>query len=92
MDYLANREQLKVLIDSLAVDRKLAVYEWSRDCDQCEGDRMDIIPATIVSYESWENNRQDYAEGPCVTRPVSMDDYSAFEATFQDRRAEQYNY
>jgi len=92
MDYLAEREQLKVLIDSLAVDRKLAVYQWSRDCDQCEGDRMDLIPATIVAYESWENNIQDYAEGPCVTRPVNMDDYGDFEASFRDRRAEQYNY
>tara|TARA_R110002096_G_scaffold269536_1_gene463379 strand:- start:325 stop:603 length:279 start_codon:yes stop_codon:yes gene_type:complete len=92
MDYLAKREQLKVLIDSLAVDRKLAVYQWARDCDQCEGDRMDLIPATIVAYESWENNIQDYAEGPCVTRPVNMDDYSDFEASFRDHRAEQYNY
>ena len=92
MDYLAEREQLKVLIDSLAVDRKLAVYQWSRDCDQCEGDRMDLIPATIVAYESWENNIQDYAEGPCVTRPVSMDNYQSFKASFRDHRAEQYNY
>tara|TARA_R100001377_G_scaffold26345_1_gene14233 strand:+ start:52 stop:330 length:279 start_codon:yes stop_codon:yes gene_type:complete len=92
MDYLAEREQLKVLIDSLAVDRKLAVYQWSRDCDQCEGDRMDLIPATIVAYESWENNIQDNAEGPCVTRPVSIDCYHSFEASFRDRRAEQYNY
>lgn len=85
-------QKLQEVIDELKQDGKLAVYCWSRDCDQCEGDSMDLIPATVTAYQSWEERVHDQAEGPCRTCPVSMDDYNSFEASFRDLRAEQYNY
>ena len=85
-------QKLQEVIDELKQDGKLAVYCWSRDCDQCEGDSMDLIPATVTAYQSWEDDKQYNSEGPCRTYPVSMDDYNSFEASFRDLRAEQYNY
>ena len=91
-DSLECRADLKATIESLQQDGKLAVYHWSRDCDQCEGDSMRLIPATVFAYSHWEERMHDQAEGPCRTEPVSFDAYNSFEASFKDRRAEQYNY
>ena len=91
-DRLKSRADLKVQIDSLKKDGKLAVYLWSRDCDQFESDSVRIIPATVMAYEQWENTRYDWQEGPMVTCPISFEQAERFSPTSRDHRAEQMNY
>ena len=91
-DYMIGKLELKQMIDSSKDNRKLAVYHWGRDCDQCEADGVTAIPATVVAYENWEARIHDNAEGPTRTEIISFDEYRSFASTRRDHRAEQYNY
>ena len=79
----------KFLLDGV---ESVAVYEWGRDCDQCEGDSVCIIPANFSTFKKKEHEMYMNAEGPCHMRTISKKDHSEFEASFRDRRAPQYNY
>lgn len=68
------------------------VYQWGRDCDQCESDSMFKIPATLEAFERAVDEMYDGAEGPCSMSICTALDYAEFQPTFRDRRAEQYGY
>jgi len=71
---------------------RMYCYQWGRDCDQCESDRMYMIPATLDAFLTQEDDIYDEAEGPTSFYIVSEADHEGFEPTFRDRRAEQYGY
>lgn len=66
-------------------------YFWSRDCDQAESDQA-------YRFKSWYEASQyivsfhDGLEGPGHCAPMDLSGYLAFEASFYDHRAAQYNY
>ena len=80
--------QLKVW----AVDGKVNVYHWGRDCDQYESDGVYQIEASLAVFEKHENDMYDSAEGPCSMCIISPKDASGFKRSFRDHAAEQMNY
>jgi len=93
-DYRTMR--LLTLIKSVRFKRNghwvMWVYQWGRDCDQCECDRMYTIPANLLAFNEAEDTMYDDAEGSCSMWIASEADHASFEPTFRDRRAEQYGY
>lgn len=83
-------EDLKVKwkIKRYAVDGKVAVYDWGRDCDMCESDRVTWIDATLEAYREFEQRVYDNAEGPVSCYPISPESAAEFEPSFRDRIAE----
>lgn len=73
------------------IDNSIYFYFWSRDCDQCESDR-------VVRFTSWFTASEyivsfyDGAEGPCSVAQVDLKAYLHHTPETRDRRAEQYNY
>lgn len=91
-DHLQERAELKRELDKLQRDGMVPVYVWSRDCDQCEGDSVTLVPANVMAYNRFENRQFRYAEGPMSVYPISFEEYEKFTPYSRDRRAEQYNY
>lgn len=92
VDPLQIRAELKDELSELQRDGVVPVYEWQRDCDQCEGDSVRLIPATVMAYIQYEERVYRYAEGPVRVHPISYEEYAEFKPYFRDRRAAQYNY
>ena len=80
--------QLKVW----AVDGKVNVYHWGRDCDQYESDGVYQIEASLAVFEKHENDMYDGAEGPCSMCIISPEEAAGFKRSFRDHAAEQMNY
>ena len=91
-DKLVERVKLKQQIEELAVDGKVAVYTWNRDCDLYESEYMTIIPATVIAFERYEDDMYKNAEGPFVIYLNTMEAFHAFHPTHRDRAAEMMNY
>lgn len=91
-DHLQRRAKLKARLDELQRDGMVPVYVWHRDCDQCEGDSVTLVPANVMAYNRFEDRQFRYAEGPMSVYPISFDEYAEFQPYSRDRRAEQYNY
>jgi len=91
-DELVHRAELKVLLAKYQKDGLVAVYRWGRDCDQCESDDAELVPATVMAFTRVERRAYEYAEGPTTVSLMSFEDYDQFVPSFRDRRAEQYNY
>ena len=92
VDHLERRARLKENLEHNQRDGMVPVYVWHRDCDQCEGDSITLVPANVMAYERFEARQFEYAEGPMTVYPVSFERYEEFEPSFRDRRAEQYGY
>lgn len=91
-DHLQRRVGLKERLDELQRDGMVPVYVWHRDCDQCEGDSVTLVPANVMAYTRFEDRQFRYAEGPMRVYPISFEEYEEFHPYSRDRRAEQYNY
>lgn len=91
-DYLQRRADLKSRLDKLQRDGTVPVYVWHRDCDQCEGDSVTLVPANVMAYNRFADRQFRYAEGPMSVYPISFEEYEEFTPYSRDRRAEQYNY
>lgn len=91
-DHLQRRADLKARLDEFQRDGMVPVYVWSRDCDQCEGDSVTLVPANVIAYNRFEDRQFRYAEGPMQVYPISFEEYEEFTPYSRDRRAEQYNY
>ena len=91
-DHLQRRADLKARLDELQRDGMVPVYVWHRDCDQCEGDSVTLVPASVMAYNRFEDRQFRYAEGPMHVYPISFDEYEEFQPYSRDRRAKQYNY
>lgn len=91
-DRLQRRADLKARLDDFQRDGMVPVYVWSRDCDQCEGDSVTLVPANVMAYKRFEDRQFRYAEGPMDVYPISFEEYEEFTPYSRDRRAEQYNY
>ena len=91
-DKLSERAELKQQIEELAVDGKVAVYTWGRDCDLCESNHMFLINATVMTYEQYEKDLYECAEGPTIMYPDTMEAFHDFHPTHRDRAAEMMNY
>lgn len=91
-DRLQRRADLKARLNELQRDGMVPVYVWHRDCDQCEGDSVTLVPANVIAYNRFEDRQFRYAEGPMQVYPISFDEYEEFTPYSRDRRAEQYNY
>jgi len=91
-DKLAERAELKQQIEELAVDGKVAVYTWGRDCDLYESNHMFLIPATVIAFERYEDDMYKNAEGPTIMYPDTMEAFHDFQPTHRDRAAEMMNY
>ena len=79
-------------LSELQREGMVPVYEWQRDCDQCEGDSVSLIPATVMAYVQYEESIFSHAEGPARVYPISYEEYAEYKPYFCDRRAHQYNY
>ena len=91
-DPLQYRADLKARLDELQRDGMVPVYVWHRDCDQCEGDSVTLVPANVMAYKLFEDRQFRYAEGPMHVYAISFEEYEEFTPYSRDRRAEQYNY
>tara|TARA_R110000787_G_C13324110_1_gene436730 strand:- start:45 stop:425 length:381 start_codon:yes stop_codon:yes gene_type:complete len=88
MSTIGCRGRTGAKIAELAVNGKVAVYSWGRDCDMCESDGVTLLPAHLMAYTRYENEVYDNAEGPTSVYPISMDEAADFEPSFRDRIAE----
>ena len=87
-DYLQERADRQKDIDEVADGRKLFVVVWSRDCDMCEGTSLSSIAATIMSYERFEAEQHENAEGPVSISFATREQAQEFSPTFRDRIGE----
>ncbi len=92
VDTMQIRAELKNVLSELQREGMVPVYEWQRDCDQCEGDSVSLIPATVMAYVQYEESIFSHAEGPARVYPISYEEYAEYKPYFCDRRAHQYNY
>lgn len=74
------------------IEWSMFVYHWSRDCDLAEGDSVGKIPATLDSFNSWEESIWESAEGPQRYYIIPQSEALAFKPTFRDRAAEMMGY
>ena len=72
--------------------RYVYMYQWGRDCDQCESNSVSKVRADLETLQAFEEAVYDNAEGPVRCYPISREDAQDFSPSFRDRRAEQYNY
>ena len=89
-DWLAKRALIAKDIHDLSFKGKVAVYEWSRDCDMCESDSMTRIPATLTHFRAFERSIYESAEGPVRIELMDNDDFIQFQPQFRDRAMEAY--
>ena len=85
---LEEREELAQEIKAMAVNGKVPVYEWGRDCDMCESDSAYLIPANVMAFERRECRVYDGAEGATSFRLMHWDNYKDFHPSFRDRIGE----
>jgi hypothetical protein len=91
------QERLKELCSTMYADAirrlKNAVffYFWSRDCDQAESDHAYRFSGWYKASEYIQSFYENL-EGPGHCEPMDLTGYLAFEASFYDHRAAQYNY
>jgi len=89
-DAIAKLERdIKVVTTSTST---IFVYQWSRDCDNCEGDSVDEIPASLVAFMRCYYSFLDGLEGPGRMEIITELDAKEFVAEFRDRNAERAGY
>jgi hypothetical protein len=91
-DPLAARAEIARQIAEKRAGALLHVYEWSRDCDQCEGDSVNTIPANVPAFIRFLDGFEAGLEGPGRVEIITAAEADEFVAEFRDRRAEQYGY
>ena len=84
MDVCSVNAEIFDAIKLNSVAGKIHVYLWGRDCDMCESDSVEVIPATVVHYKSLVNRVLDGAEGPCRVEIISAEEAAQFESSSRD--------
>jgi len=67
-----------------AVDGKVWVRAWSRDCDHCTSTSIFQIEASWNAYDDRLNMMYDDAEGPCSLTVISEEQAIEFKPEFRD--------
>ena len=91
-DRLAERAKIAGAIAEHRDGDRVHIYEWSRDCDQAEGDSVTTCPANVPAVERWADDWAGNLEGPGRWEIISAKDAAEFVASFRDRAAEAMNY
>ncbi len=91
-DWLAERAKLVAEIEANRDGDRVHIYEWSRDCDMCEGDSVTTCPATVPAVIQWRDGWASSLEGPGNCEIISAQDAAEFVASFRDRAAEAAGY
>ncbi len=89
-DRINRRARLVAQIEAHAVNGKVNVIAWSRDCDHSESTRCFKIAATPDAYWAAYGRMEDGAEGPFTLHIVSQDEADAFEPETRDFVLEAY--
>jgi len=82
----------KKIIEDNAVNDKITVENWSRDCDQFEATSLNEIDASIDALAMLVEDVQEYAEGPWSLKVMSPREVDEWERSERDHAAEQMNY
>jgi len=82
----------KKIIEDNAIDGKITVENWGRDCDQFEATSLNEIDASIDALATLVENVQEYAEGPWSLKVMSPREVDEWERSERDHAAEQMNY
>lgn len=74
----------------LSCRRMIIVRIWQRDCDHCEGDSLQAIPAGRRFLMELENEVRMGAEGPWSLTVLTVEDVKNFQPCFRDHILEAY--
>jgi hypothetical protein len=65
-DWLAERAELKEIIEKSTVDGEVCIVEWGMDCDCVKYHYERNQPApTVMEYVQREREMYEWADGPC---------------------------
>ena len=83
------RQRWLMAIKDFAEDGKIALVQWQRDCDHCEGTSRYLLDADVRTVDEFCEKQYSYAEGPMhfsIQRPSDP-----FEPYHRDRVAEAFD-
>jgi hypothetical protein len=77
-------------ITKYAINDKLHLHVWERDCDMVEVTRRVIVDANITAYRKYVEELAEGAEGPYTVELMSEEESNRFEPSMRDRVMEAY--
>ena len=87
-DCLATKVKIKSLIEEYKEGGMVNVHVDETDCDHCRATSTHKIPASVVAYEKFCDDRYEYAEGRVYINIMSPAEAAKFTSTFRDYIAE----